>query len=198
MQNRELGDDKSLLLKIAGGDQQAFRLIFDAYSNRVFTYAFRYLKSKELSEEIVQEVFLKIWVKKEGLPEIGNFGGFIRTVTNNLTIDALRKRALDYKTANDTHHKWSDLDNATEEDILLKDSRAYMAMAIDQLPKQQKLVYQMCYIDGLKQKEVAKQLNISPLTVKVHLREAIKALKAHLKNGSSLPLISLVLLGIYK
>lgn len=198
MQNRDLGDDKSLLLKIAGGDQQAFRLIFDAYSNRVFTYAFRYLKSKELSEEIVQEVFLKIWVKRDSLPGISNFGGFIRTVTNNLTFDALRKRALDYKTANDTQHKWSDLDNATEEDIMLKDSRAYMAMAIDQLPKQQKLVYQMCYIDGLKQKEVAKQLNISPLTVKVHLREAIKNLKSHLKDGSSLSLISLVLLGIYK
>ena len=73
-----------------------------------------------------------------------------------------------------------------------------MAMAIDQLPKQQKLVYQMCYIEGLKQKEVAKQLNISPLTVKVHLREAIKNLKSHLKDGSSLSLISLVLLGIYK
>lgn len=198
MQNRELWEDKSLLLKIADGDQQAFRLIFDAYRNRVFTYAVRYLKSKELSEEIVQEVFLKIWVKRESLPEIGNFGGFIRTVATNLTFDALRKKALDYKTTNDPQHKWSDLDNATEEDILLKDSRAYMAMAIDQLPKQQKLVYQLCYIDGLKQKDVAKQLNISPLTVKVHLREAIRTLKAHLKNGNSLPLISLVLLGMYK
>ncbi|SKC95827.1 RNA polymerase sigma-70 factor, ECF subfamily [Chitinophaga ginsengisegetis] len=198
MQNRELGEDKSLLLKVAGGDQRAFRLIFDAYSNRVFTYAFRYLKSKELSEEIVQEVFVKIWVKRDGLPEIGNFGGFIRTVTNNLTLDALRKRALDYKTINEGKHKWSDQDNATEEDIMLKDSRAYMAMAIDQLPKQQKLVYQMCYIEGLKQKDVAKKLNISPLTVKVHLREAVKTLKAHLKDGNSLPLISLVLLGICK
>lgn len=198
MQNREWGDDKSLLLKIADGDQQAFRLIFDAYRNRVFTYAVRYLKSKELSEEIVQEVFMKIWVKRDSLREIGNFGGFIRTVATNLTLDALRKRALDYKTANDPKHKWSDLDNATEEAILLKDSRAYMAMAIDQLPKQQKLVYQLCHIDGLKQKEVAKQLNISPLTVKVHLREAIKTLKVHLKNGNSLPLISLVLLGMYK
>ncbi|MBE9601387.1 RNA polymerase sigma factor [Pedobacter sp. MC2016-24] len=187
-----------IIAQVAGGDQLAFRKLFDDYRNKVFTYAIRYLKSKAQAEEIVQNVFLKIWLKRDGLIEIKNFGGYLRTVTNNATLDALKKRASEYKYKNESLQEWSDLDNATEEAILSKDAQSYVAQALEKLPKQQKLVYQMCHIDGLKQKEVAEKLNISPLTVKVHLREAIKGLKVLLKNGEAAPLITFVFLGMLK
>ena len=194
----EPGDDISLLTSVSDGDQLAFRKLFDAYRNKVFTYAIRYLKSREQAEEIVQNVFLKIWLKRGSLIEINNFGGYLRTVANNATLDALKKRASEYKYKNESLQEWSDLDNATEEAIFSKDAQSYVSRALDQLPKQQRLVYQMCHIDCLKQKEVAEKLNISPLTVKVHLREAVKGLKVLLKNGEAAPLIAFVFLGMLK
>ena len=187
-----------IIAQVAGGDQLAFRKLFDVYRNKVFTYAIRYLKSREQAEEIVQNVFLKIWLKRDSLIEIKNFGGYLRTVTNNATLDALKKRASEYKHKNESLQEWSDLDNATEEAIFSKDAQSYVNQALDKLPKQQRLVYQMCHIEGLKQKEVAERLNISPLTVKVHLREAIKGLKVLLKNGEAAPLITFVFLGMLK
>lgn len=194
----EPGDDRFLLAAVSGGDQLAFRKLFDAYRNKVFTYGVRYLKSREQAEEIVQNVFLKIWLKRERLTEIKNFGGYLRTVTNNLTLDALKKRAQEYKFKTEGLQQWADSDNATEEAIILKDTAEYISLALDKLPKQQRLVYQMCYIDGLKQKEVAEKLGISPLTVKVHLREAIKGLRKLLENGDAVPLISFVFLGMFR
>lgn len=187
-----------IIARVADGDQVAFRKLFDDYRSKVFTYAIRYLKSKAQAEEIVQNVFLKIWLKRDGLIEIKNFGGYLRTITNNTTFDALKKRASEYKYKNESLQEWSDLDNTTEDAILSKDAQSYVAQALNKLPKQQKLVYQMCHIDGLKQKEVAEKLNISPLTVKVHLREAVKGLKVLLKNGEAAPLITFVFLGMLK
>ena len=187
-----------IIARVADGDQVAFRKLFDDYRSKVFTYAIRYLKSKAQAEEIVQNVFLKIWLKRDGLIEINNFGGYLRTITNNTTFDALKKRASEYKYKNESLQEWSDLDNTTEDAILSKDAQSYVTQALNKLPKQQKLVYQMCHIDGLKQKEVAEKLNISPLTVKVHLREAVKGLKVLLKNGEAAPLITFVFLGMLK
>lgn len=187
-----------IIARVADGDQVAFRKVFDDYRSKVFTYAIRYLKSKAQAEEIVQNVFLKIWLKRDGLIEIKNFGGYLRTITNNTTFDALKKRASEYKYKNESLQEWSDLDNTTEDSILSKDAQSYVAQALNKLPKQQRLVYQMCHIDGLRQKEVAEKLNISPLTVKVHLREAVKGLKVLLQNGEAAPLITFVFLGMLK
>jgi len=187
-----------IIAQVANGDQTAFRKLFDDYRNKVFTYAIRYLKSREQAEEIVQNVFLKIWLKREGLIEIENFGGYLRTVTNNATLDALKKLASEYKHRNERMQQWSDFDNTTEEAIFSRDALSYVTKALDKLPKQQKLVYQMCHIDGLKHKEVAEKLNISPLTVKVHLREATNALKLQFKNGEVTPLITFIFLGMLR
>jgi RNA polymerase sigma-70 factor (family 1) len=192
------GDDKQLLKKIAEADYVAFRELFDAYHNLVFTYALSYVKFVDTAEDIVQEVFIKIWANREALTEVENFGGYIRVLTINKTKDELKKAAVSIRNEQESLKDWSELDFATEQNIISKHSGSYIDMLIDRLPKQQKLVYRMFYVDGLKQKEIAKELNISPLTVKVHLREALKTLKSILNTKGSLPLLSYIFLGLLK
>jgi RNA polymerase sigma factor (sigma-70 family) len=152
----------------------------------------------ETAEDIVQEVFIKIWANREALTEVENFGGYIRVLTINKTKDELKKAAVSIRNEQESLKDWSELDFATEQNIISKHSGSYIDMLIDRLPKQQKLVYRMFYVDGLKQKEIAKELNISPLTVKVHLREALKTLKSILNTKGSLPLLSYIFLGLLK
>jgi RNA polymerase sigma-70 factor (family 1) len=198
MQNKELGEERDLILKIAVGDQQAFRLIFDAYKNKVFSYSNRYLKSKEKAEEVVQETFLKIWLKRESLNEIENFGGYIRKIAVNLTLDSLRALAAENKKADLSKVMWTEHDTGTEDEIMRKDAQTYVDQLLDKLPKQQGLVYRMCHIEGMKQKEVAEILHIAPSTVKVHLREALKTLRTLVGDNNAIPLISFVFLGLLK
>ncbi|WP_256006778.1 RNA polymerase sigma factor [Pedobacter deserti] len=190
-----MSNERHLLIGLANADPKAFRVLFDIYRNKVFRYAFRYLKSKEQSEEIVQEVFLKIWVKRRELSDVDNFGGYLRMVAVNQTLDALKKRALEYKSQIDFQRESSEVYSKSEEILMLKDSHAHIGAIINKLPKQQRLVCQMYYNEGLKQREIAEKLGISTLTVKVHLREAIKKLKSTVRKGEALALFLLLFFG---
>lgn len=186
MQNGASEDEEFLLAEIATGNPRAFRVLFDMHHNKVYRYSLRFLRNETLAEEIVQEVFMNIWLKKERLRDVENFGGYLRVVTKNQTLNALKKIALDFKTSIEGRAGWTEVDNYTERSILLKDTQALLQEAIDQLPKQQKLVYKLCHIDGLKQKQAAEILNISPLTVKAHLRQATKTVRQFMTERTEL------------
>lgn len=193
MESKEPGGDEVLLAKIASGDHHAFRILFNRYHHKVYSYSLRFLGSETAAEEIVQEVFINIWLGRAKVIRIKNFGGYLRVATKNRTLNALKKIALDFKINNAGMHEWTEVNNDTEEAIQLKETHGLLNEAIQRLPKQQRLVYQMCQIDGIKQKEAAEQLNISPRTVKVHLREATKTIRSFMGYRTGL----LVLLFIF-
>lgn len=195
MYNKEIDNLEDKLLALAAGSHQAFRQIFDFYRNRVFGYALRYLKTEELAEEIVQEIFLKLWLNREKLHEISNFGGYLRRLSVNRVLDEIRsqhsKRNAVLKSIND----WNEEDTSMEKKIYDKDSAAYIDKLLLQIPKQQQLVYRLCHIEGLKQKEVAEKLQLSTSTVKNHLKEAVKNLKILLADNPNLA-ISIIFAGL--
>ncbi|WP_443938523.1 RNA polymerase sigma factor [Pedobacter sp. MW01-1-1] len=176
---KDLADEKILLAKIAAGNQQAFATLFNFYKNRVLGYAFAILQEEELAEEIVQEVFIKIWLGRKTLGEIANFGAFLRISTRNLTLNALKKIALEHKKYQEVKREHSDADLSTENAIQYREIQRLVDVAIEKLSPQQKIVYKMCKIDNLKQKDVAEKLGISLHTVKAHLRDAVKIIKTN-------------------
>jgi RNA polymerase sigma-70 factor (family 1) len=182
---KDMAEEKLILDKIARGDQQAFGVIYNSYKNKVYGYALRILDSEVLAQEIVQETFIKLWLKRENLHQISNFGGFLRTIVRNDTLNALRKIALQQKNYNLIHLSNTESDSATEASIQYNETKRILDSAIQKLPKQQQLIY--------KQKDVAKQLNISPLTVKSHLREAIKSLREHLNAHDGINAMAILL-----
>lgn len=186
-------DEKLILAKIAGGNQQAFGILYHSYKNKVYGYALKILQSETLAQEIVQETFIKLWLKRESLDSIENFGAFLRVIVRNDTLNALKKIALQQKNYQQIHQTSTEADSATENAIQYRETKRLLDLAIESLPKQQKLVYNLCHVEGLKQKEVAEQLKISPLTVKVHLREAIKSIRTHLDAQGGLKAMAILL-----
>lgn len=186
MESKAPTGDEILLAKITSGDHYAFRKLFDQYHSKVYSYSNWVLRSESLAQEIVQEVFINIWINRAKLSQINNFGGYLRVITKNVTLNALKKIALDFKLSNAHVKTWTEVDNDTEEHIQFKETRALLNEAILKLPKQQRLIYQMCHIDGIKQKEVAEKLNISPLTVKAHLRDATKTIRNFMGDQADL------------
>lgn len=194
---RTLYDERAILVRIVQGDQQAFQMLFNHYQNKVFGYALKLLGSEVAAEEVVQNVFIKIWLNRGSLNNIENFGGYIRTVTRNHTLNELKRIARETLALAIKNQDWADADFNTENQIIYKDTHRVLQRALETLPPQQKLVYSMCKVEGMKYDEVAQKLCISPLTVKAHLKQAAKSVKSYLLVNMEL-IYLLILFSYYR
>ncbi len=182
----EINDEKVLLHRISTGDTTAFSTIYYRYSPKVYHYALKIAKTDALAEEITQEVFIKIWGLGEPLNTIENLHGYLRVVTRNYTLKVLRRLAIEFQASKMIGHTYQESHNDTEEYILFKDSEKVLNEAIEKLPAQQKLVYQLCHQEGLKYEEVAERLHISKLTVKTHMQHALRFLRNYVSTHTDI------------
>lgn len=174
-----LYNEKELLLQIANGDEKAFTRLFHHYRNKIFTVALKLTESDVLAEEIVQDVFLKIWIKRNTLQEINNFDSFLFIIARNHTFTALKKLARKGMKIEDADLAFLTELETPEDPLLEKEYRKILAQSIDRLPPQQKQVYQLRNERGLTRDEIAAILNISPSTAKAHLRSALRSIRAY-------------------
>lgn len=186
-------NEQSVLIKIAAGDHQAFREVYDFYYQSIYKYALHLLKSELLAEEIIQETFLKIWINRIRLPEILNLESYLVTIARNRSLDILRQSALRYRKDQTLKNTFEFSTNETEEQIILKDTRLILSEAIAQLPPQQKQVYDLCKQQGLKYDEVAKIMNLSPLTVQSYMKIALRAIREYMDKNTDIIIMAIIL-----
>ncbi|SFH33272.1 RNA polymerase sigma factor [Pedobacter insulae] len=192
MGTETLHDETDLLGRIARGDQRAFSTIYQSYYDKIYKFSFRLLLSEELSEEIVQETMLLIWQGGDKLKEIRNLDAYLKTVAKRKVIALFRRKAIEDRAVKELKAAYSDMHNETEEGILHRESRKILDKGIMLLPSQQRLVYQLCYQDGLKYEEAAEKLHISHGTVQSHMKQALKFLRNHLSNHSDIAALVIV------
>ena len=186
-------NEQSVLIKIAAGDHQAFREVYDFYYQSIYKYALHLLKSELLAEEIVQETFLKIWINRIRLTEILNLESYLVTIARNRSLDILRQSALRYRNDQTLKSTFEFSTNETEEQFILKDTRLILAEAIAQLPPQQRQVYELCKQQGLKYDEVAKIMALSPLTVQSYMKIASRAVREYMDKNTDIIIMAIIL-----
>lgn len=173
--------DESAIRRLIAGDESVFTVIYELYSQKVYRLAFRFLKDREQSEEIVQETFIKFWLSRERLDPAGDIWLYLYVISKRLSLNTLRQIGKSSILLEKLLYRISDLQNTTEEHIIAHDLEHYTQKLISQLPPQQQLIFRLSRIEGLSHREIAEQLDISPNTVKNHMVEALKTLKKHLK-----------------
>jgi RNA polymerase sigma-70 factor (ECF subfamily) len=192
MSVKPLFNDQELLARMARRDEHAFRLLYDHYRKWVYTYALRMLQSPELAEEVMQEIFAQLWSIKDNAEGITNLEAYLRTSTRNRSLNILRRLSLEKRTQNKLTGDWQEDHNETEELILLHDARKILNEGVSLLPQQQQRVYQLCQQQGLGCEEAARQLDISPLTVKSHLQLAIRTLRKYMNSHGDLAMLLII------
>jgi RNA polymerase sigma-70 factor (family 1) len=190
-----LPDERILFARMSTGDEHAFAQIFFHYSQRIYGFILSKTKSEDLTEEIVQEVFIKLWNKREELADVDNYGAYILTMATNKTYDFLRKMASEERLKQQVWSSIQNYSNLTEETLDLKASQALLREAIEQLPPQRKKVFILSRQEGLSHIEIAERMNLSPKTVNNHLVEALRFLKNYIqqKPGTSFTLLMILL-----
>lgn len=171
------------------GDEKAFKKVYELYSEEVFQLAFRFLKDTAWSEEIVQEVFLRLWINHQKLDATGNMWLYLYVIAKRLSLNRLRQIRTSAHHMNQLMANMAKASNHTEEAILVADMERYTQKVITSLPKQQQLIFNLSRMEGLSHQEIAEQLGISPNTVKNHMVEALKTLKASLHHSYFLALV---------
>jgi RNA polymerase sigma-70 factor (family 1) len=163
--------------EIASGNHRAFSRFFHAFKNKIYSFSFSFTRSAEVAEEITQEVFIKVWTHRESLPQVENIDAWLSTITKNLCLNYLKKFALERKTKEVFRNSGEPVDENVEQYLLYKERAMQVAEAVDQLSPQQKLIFSLNRDSGLKNEEIAHQLNLSPNTVKTHMVTALRKIR---------------------
>lgn len=186
MNPEDLNEERELLSRIATGHQAAFHRLFDAYKERLFTFAFTLTHSRVDAEEVVQDVFLKLWENRGSLPAIEHPQKYIFTMTRNRTLDLLSKVGRNQKLIREVWANINQSDEGTEELLDARESQQLINRAVATLSDRKREVFRLSKVEGLSLDEIALQLGVSKQTVKNTLTEALKSIKDYLSTHSEL------------
>lgn len=174
-------DECLLFRKITFGDEAAFREIVYRYSPRLISFLIKITKTRYSAEEILQEVFLKLWENRTTL-KVDNLGGWLHRVASNLAYNYLKRKALEDRLLSSLKNKSYNHLNEVEQRMDSKEHQRLIYKAVEQLPNQQRKVYQLSLQEGMSRKEIADSMSISPNTVKNHQVKALKFIRNFLSQ----------------
>jgi RNA polymerase sigma-70 factor (family 1) len=189
--------DKSyhhLLLLISQNNEDAFKCLFKQERNKLFQYIFKITKSREASEEIVMDVFMKLWMSRQILTEIQHFPSFFFHIARNKALDFLRRAAKDHVLQ---ELIWDEIqavsDNRTDEKLLCDELHQELNVAINKLSPQRQIVFKLSREQHMTHDQIAAHLNLSKSTVKNHMIDALRSVKQHLGHNLDLVLLGIIL-----
>ena len=174
---------QELLTRLKSGDMLAFDKVYELYSHKLFSFVFKILKNEADTDDIVQEVFVRIWESRDKLEDYKLLNSYIFTIAYNNSIDLIRKRINNNKYLE--HLKYSAVINATPNlisEIEFNELNTQVQKLIAKLPERQKQVYLLHKEEGLTYSEIAEKLGISKNTVENHIAKALKYLRQNIDN----------------
>ncbi len=175
--------DLELFSRISESDEYAFTQLFLSYTERLYPYVTNLLNSELWAEEIIQDVFFKIWKNRHTLKDIDNPSAYLFRMAANRTLDFLKRKAIEVKTQYEISRQASQRkENFTQEQLDFRITDSLYKAAVKSLPPQRQLVYKLKHEDGLSYDEIAEKLNISKNTVRNHIAEALAAIRSYLQK----------------
>ncbi len=176
--------DKRLSAQLKKGSTMAFNQLFEKYGQRLYGFSLSLIKNHEDAEGIVQEVFFRIWKKRDELNERKDFQAFLFSIAYNLIIDKFRQRTKEHKfeqflidQAQINYHSPANI-------MEYKELEVRVNHAVNELPDQRKRIYKMRKEEGLSYREIASELDITTKTVENHLSLALKHIRKHLGSDT--------------
>ena len=177
MQESINGND--LIIRVVQGDETAFGQLFKHYKNKLYSFIFHLSGSATMAEDVLQDVFLKIWRDRDQLTGIDNFNAYLYRMAQNTAINVLRRQSREALLLNEVQRLAPE---GVQGDELLaaREVRTALQQAINNLPPQQRKVYQLGREQGLTYGQIAGSLGISTSTVRNHMVQALKAIREYI------------------
>jgi RNA polymerase sigma-70 factor (ECF subfamily) len=181
--------EKEILRRVADGDEGAFGELFKRYAKLLYSFLFRHTDNNQLADDLVQDIFTKIWLTRESLHEIDNFASYLFVLARNHALNIVKKRIADRKRELNWHEHLATREQDADDAPLLD----LIDRAVEQLPEQQRNVWVMSRRQGKKYAEVADEMGISRETVKTYLRHANANISKYVLAHADLAILLLLL-----
>lgn len=187
-------NEAELFSGLAKGDERCFDAIYNHYSNRLFPFVDKMVRSRNLSEEIVQDIFVQLWINRHLLENVHYPTAYLFNIAANKTLTYLKKIANNQKLVDKISAGYQDYSNDTEEQLILKESAKIIEMAVAQLPQQRRLIWELSRNEGLTHQQIADKLGISTSTVNNQLGHAMQQVRTFMNNRTGLLSLSIFML----
>ena len=181
---RDLSEE-NLLYRLKSGDMKAFESLYELYSSVIYNNIFRLIKNRTVSEDLLQDVFIKIWENREKIDPKQSFVAYLFICSRNIAFNFKRRLKLEITSSLNSNYSLEEQHtNAIDDWLEKKEVEQYIERIINELPEQRQRVFRLAKLDGKKYQEIADDLGISISTVKDHLVKANKFVKKYLiENG---------------
>lgn len=170
-------DESGLLISLQKGDRKAFEKLYFFYSKRLYGNILRMVKSTEAAEEILQELFQRVWERRKTIDATKSFKSYLFTIAKHLVYDFLhlqvKRRNLEAYLIETSSASYRHIDH----EIAFKEAHAIIAKGIRRLPPQRRHVYVLCKIQGKSYEDVSRILGISTSTISDHIVKATKSIR---------------------
>jgi RNA polymerase sigma-70 factor (ECF subfamily) len=194
MPNGPAYDSAKTLAQLVRGNRQAFSDIYKRYWQGCYQVAFKFLKSEEQAEDIVQEIFSMLWHKRQQFSEVRDLRLYLVTMTRNLTFQYLKQRARQQEIAGG-YVSGRDFSENTADHILLDAQyKELLDAAVSRLSPQQQRIFYMAKEEGLTYEAIAEQLGISRITVKTYMADSLKFIRQQLQPHIGVYIVLAILL----
>lgn len=177
-----ISDDTELVKRLQRGDLDAFDILFRKYSGKLYSFAFRYLRCREESSELVQSVFLKLWENHKKLKSGSSLKSFLFTIAYNEICSLFRRRVCLQKYLEHVRLNNSGVTSETEDNIDYNSLRERLDKIIRTLPERERSVFVKSRIEGKPSRVIANELGLSPGTVDNYISKALRIINDILKG----------------
>jgi RNA polymerase sigma-70 factor (ECF subfamily) len=191
MSSSENDIDLNLLSLVKQNDHRAFEMIFDRYWYRMYRYAFAVIRSREDAEEIVQDLFASLWLKREELA-ILNLSHYLFVAVKRRIIDRARSQFTKAKYWEYCKNHISGYDTSTEETVVYNDLTDQLEAAIRALPEKSQLIFRLNRFEGRSVSEISKSLKLSERAIEYHITRSLEHLRMHLRNFTLMLVLFLI------
>jgi len=176
------------------GDSNAFQELYDQYHQPLYHYVLRFVKSPALAEDVLQDVFLKIWEIRSRIDPELSFKAYLYRISRNSVFKLLKKIAIDENLRVQVLKQFSQSVADADLKVLWQQYEELLHAAINRLPPQRQKVFRLCREEGKTYEEVADELGISRNTVKEHMVLAMKLIREHIDQYGDTPTHFILLL----
>lgn len=187
-------DERSLVLRLIDGDEDAFCELYASYKNRLIYFAMRFLKSREYAEDVFQDAFTVVWQSRRFINPDASFSSYLYTIMRNRILNQLRNAANEEKLKESILSQALDYTEDTKREVMLNDLKSLISHALQQLTPRQREIFEMSREAQLSHKEIADKLGISVNTVQEHISTSLKLIRTYLIKYSGSEYVDLLLL----
>ena len=181
-------DEKTMLAMVAQGNRAAFTQLYSQHLHHLYRYVFLFTRSREETEELLQELFIKIWEQRDKLDQVDSLKDYLFRVAKNKMLDNIRHLQIRQRVLSEIRRTRDASATLTADQCAYREYYHVVQLAIEKLPPRRKLIFRLNIENGLSQEEIAGQLNISKSVVQKQLYSASRFVRQYLFEHSEISL----------